>query len=135
MRLSAVIRKLGIASIADLVSQLRSSAVETLRPLVVEAMTTNETSFYRDVHPFEALKTQILPDVIKNRRTERTLPIWCAASSTGQEPYSIAMLLRDQFPELLGWKLYFLATDISEGVLSHAREGQFSQLEVCRLRS
>lgn len=132
MRLSSLIRKIGIGSISDLVSQLKTGAVDTLRQLVVEAMTTNETSFFRDGHPFDALKTQILPEVVKRCRSKQSLSIWCAASSSGQEPYSIAMMLRDSFPEVLKWNLKYLATDISEGVLSQARQGRFSQLEVNR---
>ncbi|MCF7764068.1 MAG: protein-glutamate O-methyltransferase CheR, partial [Verrucomicrobia bacterium] len=132
MRLAAVIRKLGIASISELILKLQSGTDEKLRLLVGESMTTNETSFFRDIHPFEALKSDVMPDLFKRRQTERTLSIWCAASSSGQEPYSIAMILRDHFPELLGWKLDFLATDISEQVLTQAREGRYNQLEVNR---
>ncbi len=132
MRLAAVIRKLGIASLSELVLKLQSGTDDKLRLLVGEAMTTNETSFFRDIHPFETLKNDVLPDLFKRRQAERTLSIWCAASSSGQEPYSIAMILRDHFPEILGWKLNFLATDISEHVLTQAREGRYNQLEVNR---
>src|SRR3546814_5214124 len=67
-------------------------------------MTTNETSFFRDIHPFNALRDTVLPEIIERQRASRTLTIWCAAASSGQEPYSIAMLLRDSFPELRSWK-------------------------------
>ncbi|MCF7765041.1 MAG: protein-glutamate O-methyltransferase CheR [Verrucomicrobia bacterium] len=132
MRLSTLIRKLEIPSIADLVSNLRSSSASSLHQMVVEAMTTNETSFFRDAHPFEVLEKTILPEILAKRRSERKLSIWCAASSTGQEPYTIAMILCEAFPEIRNWKIEFLATDISEGVLAHARKGCFSQLEVNR---
>lgn len=132
MRLEAVMRALGIDTFGELISQLKTGAMDTVRGMVIEAMTTNETSFYRDVQPFEALKTQVLPDLIKARSADRKLNIWCAASSTGQEPYSICMLIRENFPELINWKIEILATDLSKKVLVQAREGVFSQIEVNR---
>ena len=99
---------------------------------ITEALTTNETYFFRDVHPFDALKTVVLPELIKARSAERRLSIWCGASSTGQEPYSMAMLLYDEFPQLLSWKVDFIATDYSEETLQRAREGAYNQLEVNR---
>jgi chemotaxis protein methyltransferase CheR len=98
----------------------------------VEAMTTNETSFFRDHHPFDALRTQIIPDLINRKAASKQLTIWCAAASTGQEPYSVAMLLREHFPVLTSWKLTFIATDLSTQVLAKARSGRYGQLEVNR---
>jgi len=95
-------------------------------------MTTNETSFFRDFHPFEDLKKIVLPALIARRSAERELRIWCAASSSGQEPYSLAMLIRESFPKLVSWKVHILATDLSTDILARAREGRYSQLEVNR---
>jgi chemotaxis protein methyltransferase CheR len=95
-------------------------------------MTTNETSFFRDHHLFDALRRSILPDLIQKREGERKLDIWCAASSSGQEPYTIAMVLREYFPELCEWTVGLVATDISTEMLNRARTGRFDQLEVNR---
>lgn len=131
-RLVPLARRGGFSSIADLVSQVRGGKRTDLERAVVEAMTTNETYFFRDVHPFEALKSQILPELAQKRAGERKLNFWCAACSTGQEPYSTAILLHEHFQWLLNWNLDFLATDLSEEVLVRAREGIYSQIEVNR---
>jgi len=94
-RLLPVATEAGLASVADLVQQLRLHPTGPLRQDVVEAMTTNETSFFRDAHPFEALSQRVLPELVRARAGERLVKIWCAAASSGQEPYSIAMLLAD----------------------------------------
>ena len=86
-------------------------------------MTTNETSFFRDSHPFDTLRKSVIPGLIERRAAARTLRIWSAACSTGQEPYSLAMILKDHFPILGGWKVEIVATDISPSVLERAREG------------
>lgn len=131
-RLTPLVRREGMTSLTELVSRLRRERFGGLHRKVVEAMTTNETSFFRDLHPFEALKSTILPDLIAKRKAARTLHIWCAACSSGQEPYSIAMLLHDSFPELTGWTVRILATDLSSAVLERARRGAYSQMEVNR---
>ncbi|HNB72763.1 MAG TPA: protein-glutamate O-methyltransferase CheR [Acidobacteriota bacterium] len=131
-RLSPLAHQTGCASISDLITRLRLEPNTGLHRVAVEAMTTNETSFFRDVTPFEALKKEVIPQLIARRAAEKTLSIWCAASSTGQEPYSLAMLLREHFPVLNSWKLYLMASDISTEVLARARQGKFSQLEVNR---
>jgi chemotaxis protein methyltransferase CheR len=131
-RLTPVARQQGLASVADVVRQLRAQPHGDLQQRVVEAMTTNETSFFRDLHPFEALRKQILPDLLARRASEKTLNIWCGASSTGQEPYSMVMLMREHFPQLLNWKVTFIASDLSTEVLNRARNGNYSQLEVNR---
>ena len=122
----------GLDSLEDLVSCLRKQSSGALIHKVVEAMTTNETSFFRDVHPFEALKKDIIPELIQKNANTQQLDIWCAASSSGQEPYCIAMLLKDNFPQISTWKINILATDISEEILSRARHGLYSSLEVNR---
>ena len=131
-RLSSLARREGFASVADLLVQLRANRGQYLSQKVVQAMTTNETSFFRDLHPFEALRKQILPELIGRRSAMRRLHIWCGAASTGQEPYSIAMLLREYFAELSSWELRIIATDLSPDVLAQAQEGRYSQLEINR---
>ncbi len=128
-RLSPIARKAGLGSLSELVARLQSTRDDGLRREVVEAMTTNETTFFRDRHPFDALRDVLLPEMLANRAKERTLSIWSAASSTGQEPYSIAMLLREHFPELLNWNVRILATDPNEEVLAKGRAGQYGQIE------
>ena len=131
-RLQPIARREGFASLSDMIAKLRAQPANGLNWLVVEAMTTNETYFFRDVHPFELLKTKVLPELIKRRAAQRQINIWCAAASSGQEPYSIMMLLREHFPELSTWKINFTATDISNQMLNRCREGFYSQLEVNR---
>lgn len=130
-RLTPVVRQRQLGSISELVGRLRSAPDNGLAAQVVEAMVTTETSFFRDVHPFETLRTAVLPELIRTR-PERKLRVWFAACSTGQEPYSFALLVRERFPELAGWSLELLATDLSAEVLARARAGRYSQLEVNR---
>jgi chemotaxis protein methyltransferase CheR len=131
-RLAPLMRQLNLTSIGELIAQLRSPSANGLCTQVVEAMVTTETSFFRDLHPYESLKKTVLPELIRLRSEERRFCIWSAACSTGQEPYSIAMLLREHFPQLAGWKIQLLATDLSTEVLARAREGRFNQIEVNR---
>ena len=132
-RLLPLARRAGCATTHDYVTILRAtSASFDVRQTVVEAMTIHETSFFRDWKPFETLKTSVIPKLIASRSMTRELVIWSAACSTGQEPYSLAMMIRDSFPELLGWRLKILATDVSNDVLAKARSGKFSQLEINR---
>lgn len=129
-RLSPLARREGLPGASELIAQL-GRVKGPLHTRVVEAMTTNETIFFRDVEPFEVLRKEVLPALMESRRTTRRLGIWCGASSTGQEPYSVAMTLLDT-PELAGWHVDILATDISTDVLARARAGLYSQLEVNR---
>jgi chemotaxis protein methyltransferase CheR len=129
-RLIPLARRVGLPGIAELVQKIRAGA-ETLTSEVVEAMTTNETFFFRDKIPFDHLREAILPALIKARASRRTLRIWCAASSTGQEPYSIAMSVKE-FAALAGWRVEIVATDLSQGVLEKSKAGIFSQFEVQR---
>jgi chemotaxis protein methyltransferase CheR len=131
-RLLPLARREGFTSINLLVQKMQSEPLNGLHHRAVEAMTTNETSFFRDFHPFEGLKKFVLPDLIARRAQERKLSIWCAASSSGQEPYSLSMLIRENFPQLSSWNIRILATDLSTDILARAREGRYSQLEVNR---
>jgi chemotaxis protein methyltransferase CheR len=131
-RLTPVAKEHGLESLQHLVEMLKKPGSASLRGEVVEALTTNETSFFRDIEPFEALKGTLLPELIQKRSDKKQLSIWCAASSTGQEPYTMAMLLREHFPQLRDWKVTFIATDLSKEVLEKARSGVFSQMEVNR---
>ena len=132
-RLAPLVRELGLGSIGALVAELRRPAAPpVLAERVTEAMTTNETSFFRDVAPFQALRTTVLPAVMAARAAQRRLRIWCAASSSGQEPYSIAMTLDDAFPELRGWNVEILATDLSAAMVERGRAGVYKALEVNR---
>jgi chemotaxis protein methyltransferase CheR len=131
-RLAPIAQNCGLQSVEQLIAKLRLSPPAALADKVAEAVTVNETSFFRDVHPFESLRTRILPDVMQRNLAKRDIRIWCAASSTGQEPYSNAMVIRENFPTLNDWTVRIVATDISEDVLTKCRSGEFSQLEVNR---
>jgi chemotaxis protein methyltransferase CheR len=131
-RLIPLTREEGIEGIAGLVKKLKEPGALVLKNKVVEALTTNETSFYRDLRPFDMLREMILPELIEKRASTRTIRLWSAAASTGQEIYSIAMLIKEHFPELLSWKIELLATDLSKDVLQKAESGVYSQVEVNR---
>jgi chemotaxis protein methyltransferase CheR len=129
-RLIPLARRAGLAGIAELVAKIRTGA-EALTSDVVEAMTTNETFFFRDKIPFDHLREAILPALVQARAGRRSLRIWCAASSTGQEPYSIAMCVKE-FAGLSGWRVEIVATDLSQEVLEKSKAGLYSQFEVQR---
>lgn len=132
-RLLPVARQEGLGTVAELVATLRRPGpANGLQRRVVEAMTTNETTFFRDTHPFEALRTEILPAVLRERAAERRITIWSAACSSGQEAYSIAITLREHFPQLAGWQVQVLCTDLSADMVRRCQAGRFSQLEVNR---
>lgn len=131
-RLTPLTRQIGVTSIGQLVGRLRLERSGPLGHSVVEAMTTNETSWFRDIHPFEALRTEILPPILAARQAVRRLTIWCAACSSGQEPYTIGMMLKKHFPELGTWSVKILASDISTQMVERTRRGRYSQLEVNR---
>ena len=130
-RLLPLARKASLAGIPELVLKMKSGA-DALTVEVVEAMTTNETFFFRDKIPFDHLKEAVLPALVQARAARRSLRIWCAASSTGQEPYSIAMCLKEAGPMLAGWRTEIVATDLSQDVLDKSRAGIYSQFEVQR---
>jgi chemotaxis protein methyltransferase CheR len=129
-RLIPLARRVGLPGIAELVAKIKAGA-ETLTSEVVEAMTTNETFFFRDKIPFDHLRQVILPTLVQGRASRRSLRIWCAASSTGQEPYSIAMCVKE-FAGLSGWRVEIVATDLSQEVLEKSKAGLYSQFEVQR---
>ena len=129
-RLIPLARRAGLPGIAELVAKIKAGA-EALTSDVVEAMTTNETFFFRDKIPFDHLRETILPALVQARASRRSLRIWCAASSTGQEPYSIAMCVKE-FAGLAGWRVEILATDLSQEVLEKSKAGLYSQFEVQR---
>ena len=131
-RLLPVARKAGFANLGELVAALKSPDRTALMTEVVEAMTTNESFFFRDKVPFDHFRNTIMPALLAARRGSRTIRIWCAAASTGQEPYSLAMCLKNLESDLAGWHVELLATDLSTEVLEKARAGLYSQFEVQR---
>jgi chemotaxis protein methyltransferase CheR len=132
-RLGPLAQREGFSSLAEFIQRLRTEIkVNGLHHKAIDALTTNETLFFRDFHPFEALRRSILPEILEHRSAARRLTIWSAACSTGQEPYSLAMLLLEHFPQLADWTISILATDLSPTVLKLAREGKYTQFEVNR---
>ncbi|MFO0982207.1 MAG: protein-glutamate O-methyltransferase CheR [Planctomycetota bacterium] len=131
-RLLALARKQGAASIESLVEQVRTSPLQEMRQKVVEALTTGETSFFRDLHPWEALRTTLVPELMHKRASDHRLVFWCLACSTGQEPYTLSMLLKEHFPALASWTVQLIAADISREALKRSAAGRYTQLEVNR---
>lgn len=131
-RLGPVCRRFSAASLHALIASLRIPHSRDLERAVVEAMTTNETFFFRDRVPFDLFRDVVLPEALARNAARRKLRIWCAAASTGQEPYSLAMLLQEAAPRLAGWQVDLVATDISTEVLEKAKLGIYSQFEVQR---
>jgi chemotaxis protein methyltransferase CheR len=130
-RLLPLARKAGLAGLPELVQKMKGGS-SSLLAQVVEAMTTNETFFFRDKVPFDHFREKIVPDLLRARATRKSIRIWCAAGSTGQEPYSLAMCLKEMGPVLNGWRVEILATDLSQEVLEKSRSGIYSQFEVQR---
>ncbi|WP_375456796.1 CheR family methyltransferase [uncultured Methylobacterium sp.] len=131
-RLTPVCRRFGLSSLRDLVGTLKLSRDSAIERAVVEAMTTNETFFFRDRTPFDLFRDVLLPQAILRRAAQRRLRIWCAAASTGQEPYSLAILLQEAAGRLAGWQVEIIATDLSTEVIEKARLGLYSHFEVQR---
>jgi chemotaxis protein methyltransferase CheR len=135
-RLSRLLRSQGMTHLEELVQLLRLKRNPTLERSVAEAMTINETSFFRDGRPFELLRTELLPPIIESRRASRTLRFWSAACSTGQEAYSIAMLLAEHFPLVVapvtGWTIKIEGTDISSEVVQRCQAGSYHRIEMNR---
>lgn len=130
-RLMPVARRNGFANVTELTQRVMTNASESLRIEVVEAMMNNESFFFRDRIPFERMRDTILPDLMVKRAAQKQIRIWSAACSTGQEPYSLAMLL-DDYPGIGGWQIDIIATDISNDALEQAKSGLYSQFEVQR---
>jgi chemotaxis protein methyltransferase CheR len=131
-RLLPVARKAGAGNLGELVQKLKAPAAERLIVEVVEAMTTNESFFFRDKIPFDHFKETIVPHLLAARSAQRRIRIWCAAASTGQEPYSLAMMVKEMAGQLAGWRIEILGTDLSTEVLEKAKAGIYSQFEVQR---
>jgi chemotaxis protein methyltransferase CheR len=130
-RLLPLARKSGLPGITELVQKLKDGN-GSLIGQVVEAMTTNETFFFRDKVPFDHFREAIMPALLKARANRRSVRIWCAAGSTGQEPYSLAMCLKEMAAALSGWRVEIVATDLSQEVLEKSKAGLYSQFEVQR---
>ncbi len=131
-RLVPVAQRNGMASVEELVQKMQAVPNAALAEEVTEAMTTNESFFFRDKTPFEFLQSHIMPHFVKSRPNHKRLKFWCAAASTGQEPYSIAMVLKEISPRMPGWTYEILGTDLSNEVLEKAKSGAYSQFEVQR---
>ncbi len=131
-RLMPIARKNGLQSVEELIELVRSTKKEELITAVMEAMTTNESFFFRDTKPFDLFRDEILPQLMENRASKKSFRIWCAAASSGQEPYSLAMILKDTAAKLTGWRHEIVGTDISKDILDKAKAGVYSQFEVQR---
>ena len=131
-RLVGLLHRHGMSQLDELVHHLRFTKSPALERAVAEAMTINETSFFRDSRSFDLLRTEVIPKLIDVRRTTRRLRLWSAASSTGQEAYSLAILFREYFPQLSGWRLRIEGTDICAEVVRRASQGRYHRIEMNR---
>ena len=131
-RLHGVAQQVGVRSIRDLIALLRHRPEGNLHRMVVEAMTINETSFFRDGAPFALMERRLIPQLLQARRSQRRLRFWSAACASGQEAYSLAILLMKNFPELAGWDVRIFGTDLSQAMIERARNGNYSSLDVAR---
>jgi chemotaxis protein methyltransferase CheR len=131
-RLTKLLRNQGMSQLDELVDSLKLGRSPVLERSVAEAMTINETSFFRDGRPFELLRTALLPRLIESRRPTRSLRFWSAACATGQEAYSLAMLIHEYFPLLSGWNIRIEGTDICAEVVERAQAGCYHRIEINR---
>ena len=131
-RLQPLAKAEGLNSIEKLVTKLRFQSTRDLERKVVEAMTTNETSFYRDPNVYQAIESHLIPAIAERNRTTKQVRIWSAACSTGQEPYTLAMILDEHFAHKPGWQIEVVATDIDTMVLERAKQGVYGKLAVNR---
>lgn len=130
-RINPVLKKLGLADAQALTAKIKMGDA-TAKKEVIEAMTTNETFFFRDTHPFERFKEVILPNIIKHKPIGSTIRIWCAACSSGQEPYSLGIILKENAAKFAGYKFEIIGTDLSDDILNIARTAKYTQFEVQR---
>jgi chemotaxis protein methyltransferase CheR len=132
-RLHPIARRQGYETVGELLQHLQRSRSADLHVDVIDAMTTNETSFFRDTHPWETLRTELIPALLERNRLSKRITVWCGASSSGQEPYTLALLLREHFAaDLESWQVRIVATDLSPSMLARTAAGRYSQLEVNR---
>lgn len=131
-RLIPLAQSLGLSDISELVTKLRAHSDRLLEEAVVESMTTSDTSFFRNFTPFDNLRDVVIPELLEKREEQKSLRIWSAAGSTGQEAYSVGMLLSESFPELKNWNVEILVTDLSQQAITRAQEGVYSQFEAQR---
>lgn len=131
-RLTPIARRRGLDTLEDLIAEVRREKNELLIRSVVEAMTTNESFFFRDGTPFDLFRDQVLPKLRETHAASKKVRIWCAAASSGQEPYSLAIILKELAAQWSGWTFEILATDLSTQMLDKARAGIYSQFEVQR---
>lgn len=131
-RLMPVARKFGLKDLEELASSLRTKRDEKIMEAITEAMTTNETFFFRDQKPFDQFRQVVLPHILKVRAAKKSLRIWSAASSTGQEAYSLAMILSEEAHKMPGWHIEIIGTDLSQEVVDRAKAGLYNQFEVQR---
>lgn len=131
-RLSSLLRKEGFATVPELLQNLRVKTFSPLHRRVLDAMTNNETWFFRDLVPFEAMRKKIVPELLCSRGLSRRLQIWSAACSSGQEAYSTLIMLHDNFPEVANWNVRVLATDYSQAMVDRVKAGRYGQFEVNR---
>lgn len=131
-RLTPITRKHGLKTLEELVAAVKTKRDETLIGDIVEAMTTNESLFFRDTNPFDQLRDLVLPQLLEARKASKRIRIWSAACSSGQEPYSIAMLIKEAGATFASWNIEIVATDLSQEMLTRARSGIYSQFEVQR---
>lgn len=131
-RMTPLCKETELEDISVLVQNLRRDPKGELADKVVDAMTTNETSWFRDRHPFDALKSMVIPELIEHNESKQKFQIWCGAASTGQEPYTIAMTILEHYPKLVDWGVKIIATDLSTTVLEQAKSGRYGQVEMNR---
>lgn len=131
-RLLPVVRKHGLSSLEALCAMLRQKAVASIERDIVEAMTTNESFFFRDTTPFKLFREMVLPELLAARQSSKQLRIWCAACSSGQEPYSLAMILEEERARLAGWRVEIVGTDLSAEMVERSKAGSYSHFEVQR---
>jgi chemotaxis protein methyltransferase CheR len=131
-RLTKVLRNRGLSRLDELVSLLKQRKDPELERSIADAMTINETSFFRDTRPFELLRTELLPELIEARKRTQRLRFWSAACSTGQESYSLGMLMAEHFPMLAQWDIRIEGTDIAAEVVARAQAGVYDRIEINR---